>query len=83
MKTYNIYLWPGSGYFCNQFIAKGKDEIDALENLTVELINNNEKSYFKTIEKFEEIFKDEIAQDENYQDVLTQQLMGPHIQFIY
>lgn len=71
MKTnnYTVYLWPGQGYLLHDFnVANCSNEYEALEKVVVNIIENNWTAYFITEEQYEEMFAEELEEDEQYQD---------------
>ena len=71
MKTndYTVYLWPGQGYLLNDFkVTDCSSECEALDKVVVHIIENDWTAYFLTEAQYEEMFAEELEEDEQYQN---------------
>lgn len=67
MKKYNVMLWSGRGYILDVFNAEAENEYQALDIVVTELINKGLTAYYLTEEEYNELFKDEINNNPEFE----------------
>lgn len=67
MNEYNVMLWPGAGYWLNQFKCEASHEEEALEIIVARLIQDGLSAYYLTTEEYEELFQDELTENPEFE----------------
>lgn len=67
MKSFKIFLWCGSGYMLDEFFAMAENEYQALDIVLTDIIEKGYTSYFLTETEYEELFKEELEENPEFE----------------